>query len=128
MISFIDKSLLKLVGIIGKPIVQFLVKRSKLTFTAASILNPTENSFNLKVTGAIRKTGPMDARISFASPLKVSWRGQQLGTLLMPAINARADKGADISSEAKFTVTDVNAFTNFNSYMMASDSFTWDVS
>ncbi|KAG0245290.1 hypothetical protein B0O80DRAFT_418570 [Mortierella sp. GBAus27b] len=124
-----DQTILKLIPIVGTPIAQLLVERSKLAFDSIKILSPGETSFQTDIVGAITDTGPLDAQIQFPNPVTISYGGKAIGTMMMPTVNAVAGKGAQLNLVGvPFTVTDVGAFTEFNIYALNNEKFEWTIS
>ncbi|KAI8814501.1 hypothetical protein BJ742DRAFT_703861 [Cladochytrium replicatum] len=124
-----DSSVLKLVGAIGTPLVQYLVGLSTLTFSSAELRDLSDSGFPLKTIGRIANTGPLTASISFDQPVTVSWLKPDnstltLGTLPLPAITA-VPAGADLNIEGRFAISSVSNFAQFTGYMLKSKSFTW---
>ncbi|KAG0212765.1 hypothetical protein BGX28_005611 [Mortierella sp. GBA30] len=124
-----DQTILKLIPIVGTPIAQLLVERSKLAFEAIRILSPSETSFQTDINGAITDTGPLDAQIQFPNPVTVSYAGKAIGTMVMPTVNAIANQGAVLDLKAvPFTITDLAAFTEFNIFALNNAKFDWTIS
>ncbi|KAF9956028.1 hypothetical protein BGZ70_010053 [Mortierella alpina] len=123
-----DQTILKLIPIVGTPIAQLLVERSKLAFDAISILSPGETAFQTDIVGAITDTGPLDAQIQFPNPVTVSYGGKAIGTMIMPTVNAIANKGAALDLKGvPFTITDLAAFTDFNVFALNNAKFEWTI-
>ncbi|KAF9179869.1 hypothetical protein BGZ51_006611 [Haplosporangium sp. Z 767] len=124
-----DQTILKLIPIVGTPIAQLLVERSILAFDAITILQPGETSFMTDISGAITETGPLDAQIVFPNPVTISYEGKAIGSMMMPTVNAIANKGAvlDLKGVA-FTITDLPAFTEFNVFALNNPKFEWTIS
>ncbi|KAK3824793.1 MAG: hypothetical protein J3Q66DRAFT_326052, partial [Benniella sp.] len=124
-----DQTILKLIPIVGTPIAQLLVERSKLAFDSIKILSPAETSFQTDIVGAITETGPLDAQIVFPNPVTISYGGKAIGTMMMPTVNAIANKGAELNlAGVPFTVTDLDAFTDFNIFALNNEKFEWTIS
>jgi len=124
-----DQTILKLIPIVGTPIAQILVERSTLAFDAIRILSPGETSFSTDINGLIGDTGPLDAQIVFPNPVTVSFQGKNLGTMMMPTVNAVANKGAVLNlTNVPFTITDTAAYTEFTAYALTSAKFDWTIS
>ncbi|KAF9926799.1 hypothetical protein FBU30_003677 [Linnemannia zychae] len=124
-----DQTILKLIPIVGTPIAQLLVNGSALAFDSIVINNPAETSFTTDITGAITKTGPLDAEIAFPNPVTVSYNGKALGTMQMPTVKAIANQGATLNlAGVPFTVTDSAAFAEFNIFALNNEKFDWTIS
>ncbi|KAK3824742.1 MAG: hypothetical protein J3Q66DRAFT_325946, partial [Benniella sp.] len=123
-----DQTILKLIPIVGTPIAQLLVERSKLAFDSIKILSPAETSFQTDIVGAITETGPLDAEIVFPNPVTISFNGKPIGTMMMPTVKAVANKGAELNlAGVPFTVTDLAAFTDFNIFALNNEKFEWTI-
>ncbi|RCI04658.1 hypothetical protein CU098_010147 [Rhizopus stolonifer] len=122
-----DSSVTALIPIVGQPIVQQIVDGSVLGFDTIVLSSVTEGSFNVQMKGSIANTGPMDATISFPSPLTISWQGKKLGTVSMSAINAKADVGASFDVQGSFTVANGDDMASFAAYLINNESFEWEI-
>ncbi|KAF9366881.1 hypothetical protein BGX34_003981 [Mortierella sp. NVP85] len=123
-----DQTILKLIPIVGTPIAQLLVERSKLAFDSIKILSPSETNFQTDIVGAITETGPLDAEIVFPNPVTISFNGKSIGTMMMPTVKAIANKGAELNlAGVAFTVTDLDAFTDFNIFALNNEKFEWTI-
>jgi hypothetical protein len=122
-----DDTITALIPIVGQPIVQQIVDGSVLSFESIVMSAPTESSFNVKMKGSISKTGPMDATISFPTPLTVAFEGSELGKVTMDAIQAKAGVGASFEVNGQFSITNTEAMTKFAAYMINNDKFVWDI-
>jgi hypothetical protein len=122
-----DDSVLQLIPIVGQPIVQQIVDGSILSFDSVVLSSPTNSGFDVQLKGGISNTGPMDATISFPTPLTVYWQGRKLGTVTMANLEAKADVGASFDVAGKFVVTDGTAMGDFAAYMINADSFEWEI-
>ncbi|KAI8332382.1 hypothetical protein BC941DRAFT_516864 [Chlamydoabsidia padenii] len=122
-----DDSVTQLIPIVGQPIVQQIVNGAVLGFDTLILSNPTDNNAKVQMKGSITKSGPMDATISFPSPLTVRWQGKTLGTATMPDIQALADKGAQFDVPSNFIITDQQAMQDFAAYMINNEQFVWDI-
>ncbi|KAF9958422.1 hypothetical protein BGZ70_009192, partial [Mortierella alpina] len=89
-----DRSILKLLPLIGTPIAQLLVDRSKIAFDTITLVAPSETSFKANRVGAITATGPLDALIAFPHPVIISFDGKIIGSMKMPTVNLVANEGA----------------------------------
>ncbi|KAG0305570.1 hypothetical protein BGZ99_002025, partial [Dissophora globulifera] len=124
-----DQSVLKLIPIVGTPIAQVLVEGSVLAFDSIVINSPAETTFATDLSGAITNTGPLDAQIAFPNPVVVSYNGKAIGSMMMPTLNATANKGASLNlTGVAFTVTDVAAFSDFNVFALNNEKFDWVIS
>ena len=124
-----DQTILKLIPVVGTPIAQILVNGSALAFDAITINSPSDTAFTTDIVGAITKTGPLDAQISFPNPVTVSYNGKALGVMQMPTVNAIANVGAKLNLAAvPFTITDGAAFADFNTFALNNEKFEWTIS
>ncbi|CAO3650856.1 unnamed protein product [Mucor hiemalis] len=67
-----DDTVSGLIPIVGQPIVQHIVDGAILGFETIILSAPTDNAFTVQMKGNITKPGPMDAAISFPTPLTVA--------------------------------------------------------
>ncbi|KAG0045891.1 hypothetical protein BGZ83_008897 [Gryganskiella cystojenkinii] len=124
-----DQTILKLLPIVGTPIAQILVDKSALAFDAISIQGPTDTSFQTDIKGIISNTGPLDAQIVFPNPVVVSYNGKAIGSMMMPTVNAIADKGAVLDLKSvPFTISDIAAYTEFTVFALNNAKFDWTIS
>ncbi|KAF9995184.1 hypothetical protein BGZ79_011136 [Entomortierella chlamydospora] len=124
-----DETILRLIPLVGTPIAQILVSQSILSFDSINILNPADTSFQTDIVGAITQTGPLDAQIEFPNSVTVSYNGKAIGTMSMPTIDVASGQGAALNlANVPFTVTDVDAFTDFTVYALNNDKFDWSIS
>lgn len=123
-----DKTALYLVAVVGKPLVQSIVKQAELSFSAANISRVTNDGFHLKMRGKLINTGPFDAYISFPDGVEVIWEGHKMAKIKMPPICAAADEGVpDLETTGELTITDNKAFTKFSRYILHNKKFTWTI-
>jgi hypothetical protein len=123
-----DASLDFILPILAAPIVQKIVGGSALGLDSVLIIDPQQNSFQTKLTGAITDAGPFDAVISFPSGLTIAWQGQPIGHVAMKDISVTGDVGGAIDTEATFTVADVGHLTDFTKALLTEESFEWEIS
>ncbi|KAI8974103.1 hypothetical protein BDB01DRAFT_807607 [Pilobolus umbonatus] len=124
----VDDSIAKLIPIVGQPIVQMIVDGAELSFDTIVLSEPTESTFKVQMRGSITKTGPMDALISFRSPLTISWQGKELGTVTMPEITAKAGVGATFDVPGDFVITNGANMGEFAGFMINAEDFVWEIS
>ncbi|KAI8987184.1 hypothetical protein BDB01DRAFT_784928 [Pilobolus umbonatus] len=124
----VDDSIAKLIPIVGQPIVQMIVDAAELSFDTIVLSEPTESTFKVQMKGSIIKTGPMDAVISFRSPLVIAWQGKELGTVTMPDLNAKGGVGATFDVPGDFVITNVEAMGEFAGFMINNQDFVWEIS
>ncbi|ORZ20216.1 hypothetical protein BCR42DRAFT_203748 [Absidia repens] len=122
-----DDTVTRLIPIVGQPIVQQIVNGAVLGFETLILSNPTDTNAKVQMKGSITKSGPMDATISFPSPLTVRWQGKTLGTATMPDLKAVADQGAQFDVPSSFVITDQQAMQDFAAFMINQEEFTWDI-
>ncbi|KAI8979283.1 hypothetical protein BDF20DRAFT_1000640 [Mycotypha africana] len=122
-----DDTVTQLIPIVGQPIVQQIVDGSVLSFSTIVLSDVTEGSFKVQMSGSIANAGPMDATISFPSPLTIAWEGKTLGTVSMATINSKADVGATFTVEGSFTVANGDDMAAFSAYLINNESFEWEI-
>ncbi|RCI03191.1 hypothetical protein CU098_005823 [Rhizopus stolonifer] len=122
-----DNSVLTLIPIVGQKIVQQIVDGAVLAFETIIVSSPTDSSFTVQMKGSITKSGPMDAAISFPTPLTVYWQGSALGTVSMPEIQAKAGLGASFDVTGTFTLSDKDYMAKFATYLINNEDFKWEI-
>jgi hypothetical protein len=122
-----DNTVLQLIPIVGQPIVQQIVDGAVLGFDSIILSAPTDTSFTVQMKGSITKSGPMNAAISFPTPLNVAWQGKTLGTVTMPTINAQAGVGASFDVTGQFSIANQDDMATFAAYLINNDDFVWDI-
>ncbi|CEG74411.1 hypothetical protein RMATCC62417_09637 [Rhizopus microsporus] len=122
-----DASVLDLIPIVGQKIVQQIVDGAVLAFETVIVSAPTNEQFTVQMKGSITKTGPMDAAISFPTPLTVHWQGSPLGTVSMPEIQAKAGVGANFDVTGTFTIANQDYMAKFSSYLINNQNFVWEI-
>jgi hypothetical protein len=122
-----DDTVTRLIPVVGQPIVQQIVNGAVLGFDTLILSDPTNTNAKVQMKGSITKSGPMDATISFPTPLTIRWQGKTLGTATMPPVNAIADQGAQFDVPSNFVITDQAAMEQFAAYMINNDEFVWDI-
>ncbi|EST10168.1 Protein of unknown function DUF3712 [Kalmanozyma brasiliensis GHG001] len=124
-----DNTALYLLGPAGAPIVQNIVDQAILTVDIANVTCVTNTGFDVSLSGALLNTGPFDAYIEFPEPLTVTWQGRNIATLSLPPICAFANEGVpDLRTSGHLTITNLGAFTDFATFILANPSFQWTVS
>ncbi|CAO3620361.1 unnamed protein product [Cunninghamella echinulata] len=123
-----DETVTRLIPIVGQPIVQQIVNGAKLGFDTLVLSDPTNNNAKVQMKGSITNTGPMDATISFPSPLTVRWGGKTIGTATMPPVQAIGGRGAQFDVPSNFVITDQKAMEEFAAYMINNQEFIWEIS
>ncbi|WFD49313.1 hypothetical protein GLX27_003993 [Malassezia furfur] len=123
-----DSSLNLLLPVLAKPIVQKIIDGSNLVIDRVTILNPTQNKFQVHMVGSITNAGPFDAVIKFTQGLQLTWNNRVLGQIAMPDIQLAADEGAQLDLEADFAVADKDALTAFTKFLVTQPSFVWEIS
>ncbi|PPQ89568.1 hypothetical protein CVT25_012240 [Psilocybe cyanescens] len=127
--SLTDKTVLFLIGAVAGPVTQHLVDGSVLTFTEADITNISNDGFDLALKGSLTNVGPLDALITFTEPLNVNWQGKDIATITLSPICAAANDGVpDYEANARLTITDNVAFTEFAVFLLHNPSFDWTIS
>ena len=96
-----------------------------LAVQSVVIINPQPKSFQARLKGTLRHSGPFDATISFDRGLQIGWAGRTLGQLRIPPVNIAADEGGDIDVMTDFAAADVDALTDFVKFMVTQKSFLW---
>ncbi|KAI9066059.1 hypothetical protein FKP32DRAFT_1566723 [Trametes sanguinea] len=110
-------------------IAQHIVNVSVLNVDRAAIMNPTNNSFDLRMDGWVSHAGIFKATINFNEPLTVTWvpssgDPETLGSFTMQPLQVRS-KRAYINQTVPFTITDEDAFARFTTAMITQQNFTW---
>ncbi|CDO73852.1 hypothetical protein BN946_scf185016.g9 [Trametes cinnabarina] len=110
-------------------IAQHIVNVSVLNVDRAAIMNPTNNSFDLRMDGWVSHAGIFKATINFNEPLTVTWvppsgSPETLGSFTMQPLQVRS-KRAYINQTVPFTITDEDAFSRFTTAMITQQNFTW---
>ncbi|KAI8804175.1 hypothetical protein BJ742DRAFT_742327 [Cladochytrium replicatum] len=127
----LDNSVLKLIGAVGGPLVQYIVDQSTLSFSSTELRDLADTGFALKAIGKISNTGPLTANIKFTQPVQVAWlkpdgSALPLGSLPLPDITA-VPAGADLNTDGRFSISNVGNFAQFTGYMLKSKEFTWQI-
>ncbi|KAL8279026.1 hypothetical protein RQP46_008484 [Phenoliferia psychrophenolica] len=112
--AYTDSSLILLLPILARPIVQKIVDEAVLSVTTVVIKDPTE-------------TCPFDGVISFSQGLTVAWNGKPLGQIGMPNVALVGDVGAQLDIEASFAVANLDQLTEFTGYLLTEPSFVWQI-
>ncbi|KAK0485666.1 hypothetical protein IW261DRAFT_1451420 [Armillaria novae-zelandiae] len=120
--AIIDESALFLVGAVAGPIAQNLVDASVLQFTEADISNISNDGLDLSLRGSLTGTGPLDALITFTEP--VTWARFEC-SLVCAAAN---DGVPNYETQARLTITDQSQFTQFVTYLLHNEEFSWTIS
>ncbi|RHZ76001.1 hypothetical protein Glove_208g184 [Diversispora epigaea] len=123
-----DSSILKLIPILSRPIVQTLVDASEMSFEKILIQKPTEESFVTVITGQITNTGPLPATISFPNGANLLSDKTVLGTMSLPPITAQDNKAVLNNVQSTFKILDKDALTAFTINVLLSDSDLWTIS
>lgn len=124
-----DRTALYLLGPAGAPIVQNIVDQAVLTVNIANITSVTNTGFDVSLSGSLTGTGPFDALIEFTEPLTVTWQGRNIAKLSLPPICAFANVGVpNLVTSGRLTITNLGAFTDFATFILANPSFQWTVS
>ncbi|KIK68835.1 hypothetical protein GYMLUDRAFT_34828 [Collybiopsis luxurians FD-317 M1] len=124
-----DDTALFLIGAVAGPVAQHFVDQAELSFSEANITNITNEGFSLSLKGSLLNTGPLDALITFTEPVEVAWNGQTIAAISLPPICAAANSGVpDYESNAQLSITDVDQFTNFATFLLHNPSFNWTIS
>lgn len=89
----LDKSVLNLVGLLGKTIVSNIVTGAALSFTGGTVTNVTDNGFSVALVGSLLNAGPFDALIEFPYGLDVIWQGSNIATISLPPICSPGGQG-----------------------------------
>ncbi|WFC96531.1 hypothetical protein MBRA1_003192 [Malassezia brasiliensis] len=124
-----DRTALYLIGPIGAPIVQNLVDQATLSFSMTNITKVRDDGFHLDLQGQLLNTGPFDAQIEFPEGVSVTWEGQSIATIQLPAIRAYAYEGApNLRTTGELKITNQAGFTKFTTYILHNSDFTWTIS
>ena len=123
-----DRTALYLVAVVGKPLVQSIVKQAELSFSTANISRVTDDGFHLKLQGKLLNTGPFDAYISFPEGVEVIWEGHKMAQIKMPPICAAANEGVpNLETTGELTISNNKWFTEFSKYILHNKKFTWTI-
>ena len=124
-----DRTALYLIGPIGAPIVQNLVDQATLSFSMTNITKLRDDGFHLDLQGQLLNTGPFDAQIEFPEGVSVTWEGQSIATIQLPAIRAFAYEGVpNLRTTGELKITNQAGFTKFTTYILHNSDFTWTIS
>ena len=124
-----DKTALYLIGVVAPPIVQELVNSAQLSFSVANISNISDGGFDLSLKGALTGTGPFDAQITFVEPVTITWQGSNIAQIALPPVCASANEGvSNYETNGRLTITDNDKFTNFATFLLHNEEFTWTIS
>ncbi|KIJ47323.1 hypothetical protein M422DRAFT_164299, partial [Sphaerobolus stellatus SS14] len=118
-----------LIGAVAPPIVQTLVSSSVLSFDVANITNISDEGFDLSLHGSLLGTGPLDALITFVEPVNVNWQGHDIATIALPPVCAAANVGVpNYEAQGRLTISNLEAFTEFATFLLHNPSFDWTIS
>ncbi|KAJ4494066.1 hypothetical protein C8J55DRAFT_533507 [Lentinula edodes] len=124
-----DSTALYLIGAVAGPVAQQFVDNAELSFNQANISDISDEGFSLTLKGSLTNTGPLDASITFTEPLEVTWEGRQIATISLPPICAAANVGVpDYETDATLSITDLDQFTTFATFLLHNPSFSWTIS
>ena len=124
-----DQTALYLIGVVAPPIVQELVNSAQLAFTVANISNISDGGFDLSLKGSLTGTGPFDAQITFVEPVTVTWQGSDIAQIALPPVCASANEGVpNWETSGRLTITDNDKFTDFTTFLLHNEEFTWTIS
>ncbi|KAI0710861.1 hypothetical protein C8Q76DRAFT_623714 [Earliella scabrosa] len=110
-------------------IAQHLINISVLNIDQAQIVDPTNNSFNLKIDAWVSRAGIIKATIKLNEPVQVAWVNGSgdhvpLGRFDLEPLYVR-HKRAYINQTVAFTIEDEAAFARFTQDMITQPNFTW---
>jgi LEA14-like dessication related protein len=109
-------------------IMQNIVNQSNLNLITAGIANPSNASFTSTVLGKFTNAGSTTAKVKM-NTLTVSWAGPGGGDMLKlshsNSLTVENNHEATMTSLA--TVYDMEAFSNFNTYLIHHDSAQWTI-
>ncbi|KAH7875192.1 uncharacterized protein C8R40DRAFT_1170817 [Lentinula edodes] len=143
-----DSTALYLIGAVAGPVAQQFVDNAELSFNQANISDISDEGFSLTLKGSLTNTGPLDASITFTEPLEVTWEGRQIATISLPPsmgcavssllrltdfprsqVCAAANVGVpDYETDATLSITDLDQFTTFATFLLHNPSFSWTIS
>ncbi|KAF8972948.1 hypothetical protein BDZ97DRAFT_1691577 [Flammula alnicola] len=124
-----DQTALFLIGAVAGPVAQHLVDGSILAFSEADITNISNDGFDLSLKGSLTNVGPLDALITFIEPVTVNWQGKDIAQIALAPICAAANTGVpNYQTNARLTITDSVAFTEFATFLLHNPSFDWTIS
>ncbi|KAL1915656.1 uncharacterized protein VTP21DRAFT_6415 [Calcarisporiella thermophila] len=123
-----DDTILRLIPVVGGPIVQKIVDGASLKLDKVTIMEPTNTAFKAKMQGAITNTGPFNAKIEFLEPVSILWQGKPIALTTMPAIQASAEtQGAILDLVADAQIPDAAYNSELTKTLIHSEGFEWDV-
>ncbi|KAK3837644.1 MAG: hypothetical protein JOS17DRAFT_837308 [Linnemannia elongata] len=114
--------------VIMPKIAQGLMNKATINFSQIDITNPTTTSMDIAMVGAMDKTGPFHADISFPGTVTVSWNNKVLGTTVIPGTSTASGGHGDLNLQSSFQISDAAAFTEFSAYMLNAETFVWHLS
>ena len=97
---------------------------SEMVFDSSLISNVHADFFSLSIKGKVSNAGPLPADISFPGAVSIYWQDRLLATMELADMNARGGS-AKLDAVSQVQVMDQEAFTDFNRYLMTSESFEW---
>ncbi|KAL1915516.1 uncharacterized protein VTP21DRAFT_6640 [Calcarisporiella thermophila] len=125
-----DESVLRLIPIVGNPIVQTIVNNAVFGLTKVIIQEPSNQGFKTRLVGSLTNAGPLDAKIEFAAPIEIKWNGRVIAKITqMPALLTKADiQGGNFDVVATAEVVDAEGLEKFSEELIHKEGFTWDLS
>ncbi len=109
-------------------VMQNLVNQSELNLYTATITNPSNYSFNSAVLGKFTNAGSIAADVKM-NTLTVSWNGVGGGDMLKltHSNTLHIENNHQATMNSLSTVYDMEAFSNFNTYLIHSESAEWTI-
>ncbi|KAF9973351.1 hypothetical protein BGZ73_003428 [Actinomortierella ambigua] len=105
-------------------IAQSIINHSTMSLYQLNMTEPTETGMKVSMSGGIGNAGIFSATIEFPEPIVVSWKDKRLGSMTMSSVSASGGK-ATILDSTYFSISDVNAFSEFSKDMLNIKEFTW---
>ncbi|KAI8873166.1 hypothetical protein GQ42DRAFT_118311 [Ramicandelaber brevisporus] len=120
-----DDSMRFLIPKVARPIVQKIVNGAVMGVDTVFMHEAKETSAKVQMAGSITNSGPFSASFSFAEPMEVHWNDKPIGNVKLESIQNKANVGATFKQDPLMSITDVAHMTDFASFMMNKESFSW---
>ncbi|KAG0239190.1 hypothetical protein BGW41_007881 [Actinomortierella wolfii] len=105
-------------------IAQSIINHSTMSLYQLNMTDATEAGMRVSMSGGIGNAGAFSATIEFPEPIVVSWKDKTLGSMTMSSVKAAGGK-ATIADSTYFSISDVDAFSEFSKEMLNIKEFTW---
>lgn len=124
-----DDTALNLLGPAGAPLIQKVVDDVGLSFSSGNITNVTDSGFVVHLNGTLATDVPTNALIVFPEPLMVRWNQDFIAIISLPPICTIPGRGVPVLlTSGQVNITDSKSFTDFASYILHNEQFTWEIS